>query len=118
MEVETLERASALFAALGHPTRLRIAEFLCEGPKSVNEVAAALDLAQSGTSQHLAILARAGVVKVEAHRSSRIYSVRGPRIGKILVLIEEFCSVHNLKGATDIEEDGSERFTAPETVTQ
>ena len=92
------ERASQLFAALSHPARLRIVELLCNNELTVNEIASALSIGQSGTSQHLAILTRAGVLTVEPRGASRFYCVRGPRIAQILALIEEFCQVHALYG--------------------
>jgi ArsR family transcriptional regulator len=98
MESAVRERAGQLFAALSHPTRLRIVELLCSTEMTVKEVASALNQGQSGTSQHLAILARAGILTVEPRGASRRYRVRGPRISRILGLIEEFCTVHELYG--------------------
>src|SRR5690242_1310969 len=110
MNTATRERASQLFAALSNPSRLRIVELLCrdeitrgvEGAGggvantglSVNEISATLSLGQSATSQHLATLTRAGILVVEPKGTSRIYRLRGPRIHRILALIEEFCQVH------------------------
>ncbi len=101
MNTPTRARASRLFAALAHPARLRIVELLFAGEKTVNEVAQSVQLSQSGTSQHLAILTRAGVLAVEPHGTARVYRVRGPRIARILALIEEFCQVHELYGVPD-----------------
>jgi DNA-binding transcriptional ArsR family regulator len=101
MDAETHARAAELFSALSNPVRLRITEFLCEGERTVGEVAAHMGIGQSGASQHLAQLARAGVVVAEARGTSRYYRVRGPRIPKILGLIEEFCHVHRLFGSTE-----------------
>ena len=78
-------------------------EFLGDQAKSVNEIAAHVGIQQSGASQHLAILARAGVLVVEQRGVSRLYRVRGPRIGKIMGLIEEFCSIHDLYGEPDLD---------------
>jgi DNA-binding transcriptional ArsR family regulator len=105
MDTMTRARASELFGALSNPTRLRIVELLCDGERSVNEISEALQIGQSGTSQHLAILARAGVLTVEPVGAVRIYRVRGPRIGRILTLIEEFCAVHHLYGVAGEETD-------------
>jgi DNA-binding transcriptional ArsR family regulator len=101
MDEQIRERAAQLFAALSHPARLRIVELLFTGEKTVNEIAETLALSQSGTSQHLAVLTRAGVLKVAPHGTSRVYSVRGPRIRRIFDLIVEFCQVHALYGPTD-----------------
>lgn len=101
MTEQTRERASQLFSALSNPSRLRIVELLCGAEMSVNEICSALSLGQSATSQNLAALTRAGVLVVEQKGVNRIYRVRGPRIGRILALIEEFCAVHALYGAPD-----------------
>ena len=98
MDEQTRERASQLFSALSNPSRLRITELLCHTEMSVNEICAALSLGQSATSQNLATLTRAGVLVVEQKGANRIYRVRGPRIARILALIEEFCTVHELYG--------------------
>jgi ArsR family transcriptional regulator len=106
---ETRERAGLLFGALSHPTRLRIVELLSSGEKTVNEIAGALEISQSGTSQHLAILTRVGVLVVEPQGVTRHYRVRGPRIVRILGLIEEFCELHSLYGqAEELPEDATE----------
>ena len=94
------ERAAHLFAALSHPTRLSIVELLEGGGLTVNEIAAQLRISQSSASQHLAVLARSGILAAEPRGSARIYTLRGPRVGQILVLIEEFCNTHELYGST------------------
>ncbi|MCW3097488.1 MAG: transcriptional regulator, ArsR family [Chthonomonadaceae bacterium] len=101
MQPAIRERAGLLFSALSNPTRLRIVELLCAEEKTVNEVAAELRLSQSGTSQHLANLTRAGVLSMEARGTSHLYKVRGPRIPRILELIEQFCEIHALYGAPE-----------------
>lgn len=105
MEPPIRERASILFGALSHETRLRIIELLLDGGKTVTQIQQALGITQSGTSQHLAILARTGVLAVEQQGTSRIYRLRGPRIPRILELIEEFCQIHQLYGAEGGLED-------------
>ena len=115
MDIMTRARVGQLFGALANPTRLRIVELLCTGERSVNEIAEALQIGQSGTSQHLAILTRAGVLAVEPVGSIRIYRVRGPRIGKILTLIEEFCTIHELYGVAREEADDGSRASGAES---
>jgi DNA-binding transcriptional ArsR family regulator len=99
MDDNTLVFAVQLFSALAHPTRLRIVELLTANARTVNEVAQSLGILQPNASQHLAILNRAGVVKVTPDGVARSYSLRGPRIARILRLVNEFRSIH----ATDLE---------------
>lgn len=83
-----------MFAALANPSRLNILEHLMAGPASVSEIANAVGLKQSITSQHLATLLRAGTVVCKPHGNQRIYALRGPRIARIVQLVEEFHEVH------------------------
>jgi DNA-binding transcriptional ArsR family regulator len=83
-----------VFAVLANPSRLRILEHLAQGPSSVSRTAEAAGLKQSLTSQHLAALLNAGVVICTPSGNQRIYSPRGPRITRILELVEEFYGVH------------------------
>jgi DNA-binding transcriptional ArsR family regulator len=52
-----------LFRVLGHPTRVRIIELLRDGERSVGSLQGSLGLDSSGTSQHLALLRRHGLVE-------------------------------------------------------
>jgi DNA-binding transcriptional ArsR family regulator len=98
MTPEVQTRASLLFAALSYPTRLRIVQSLIDQPRSVGDLSMELGILQSSSSQHLSVLARAGIVKKEQQGTQHVYSIRGPRIKLILDLIEEFCTVHGLYG--------------------
>ena len=91
---EERDFGARMFAALASAARLHILERLSEGPSSVKELSEATDLKQSMTSQHLAVLLSAGVVVCTAEGNLRIYSLRGPRIARILELVEEFYNVH------------------------
>lgn len=105
MDDATRERASLLFSALSHPVRLLIVERLAEKEMSVGEVAEAMGIGQSGASQHLSLLARAGVLRPSRRGAQRFYRLRGSRIARILDLIGEFCEVHGLYGGGDLQED-------------
>lgn len=94
MTREQREFGAQMFSALGNPSRLHILEHLAQGPASVKEIAEAVGLKQSITSQHLSALYRAGVVVFKAEGNRRIYSLRGPRIARILSLVEEFYEAH------------------------
>ncbi|MEN6584186.1 MAG: metalloregulator ArsR/SmtB family transcription factor [Armatimonadota bacterium] len=94
MNSEQREFGARMFAALANPAKLHIVEHLVKGAASVNDIAEAVGLKQSMTSQHLASLLSAGVVVYEKSGNSRLYSLRGPRIARILDLVEEFYEAH------------------------
>jgi ArsR family transcriptional regulator len=98
MNDPTRQRSAALFSSLGNPIRIRIVELLGDDELSVNQISNALELPQSNTSQHLSALHRSGVLDVSPRGTSRMYRVRGPRIRRILCLIEQFCEVQGLMG--------------------
>jgi DNA-binding transcriptional ArsR family regulator len=64
------------FALLGDPTRRRIIDELRSGEQAVGDLAAKVDIAQSGVSRHLRLLGEAGFVQVRADGQRRLYSLR------------------------------------------
>ena len=54
------------FAALGDPTRLQVFALIARSPLSVAEVAAQLPVSRPAVSQHLKVLAEAGLVQLES----------------------------------------------------
>ncbi len=77
------------FKALAHPTRLRILKHLRENEKCVCEFTEDLDMEQSNTSQHLAILRKQDIVSCRKEGLKVIYKVNYPQIFEILDLVEE-----------------------------
>lgn len=94
MTTEQLDYGSRMFGALANPARIHILEFLSNGPAPVTRIAEAVGLKQSMTSQHLAVLLAAGIVVFSASGNQRIYRLRGPRVTRILELVEEFHQAH------------------------
>lgn len=94
MMPEQREFGAAMFAALASPARIQILEHLAKGSATVNAIAEAAGLKQSMASRHLSNLLAAGVVVCEKNGNSRVYSLRGPRITRILELVEEFFEAH------------------------
>ncbi|WP_217923810.1 ArsR/SmtB family transcription factor [Miltoncostaea oceani] len=72
------------FRVLGHPARVRILELLREGEHSVGELQVALGLDSSGTSQHLGVLRRQGVLESRREGTSVYYRVSDPRMFDLL----------------------------------
>jgi|SRR4051812_8949418 DNA-binding transcriptional ArsR family regulator len=54
------------FAALGDPTRLQVFALIARSPLSVSEVAAQLPVSRPAVSQHLKVLADAGLVQLDS----------------------------------------------------
>jgi ArsR family transcriptional regulator, zinc-responsive transcriptional repressor len=57
-----MERVTDTFKALSNPLRVEIVRQLADGPRAVNELVDALDIAQPRVSEHLAILRGARLV--------------------------------------------------------
>lgn len=72
------------FRVLGHPARVRILELLRDGERSVGELQSELHLDSSGTSQHLGVLRRLGVLESRKEGTSVFYRVRDPRTFQLL----------------------------------
>lgn len=94
MTSEQQEFGARMFGALANPARLRILERLAEGAAPVKTIAQDAGLKQSMASQHLSVLFAAGTVVYKSNGNQRVYSLRGPRIARILELAEEFHEVH------------------------
>ncbi len=62
METTAAHLKSEIFEALAHPNRIRILDFLREGPRCNCEIAPALGIEQSNLSRHLKILLQAGIL--------------------------------------------------------
>lgn len=94
MTIEARDFGSNMFEALANPARLHMLEVLAKSPSSVGELARAVGLKQPMASQHLSVLLEAGIVIFEPRGHFHIYRLRGPRIARILKLVEEFHEVH------------------------
>ena len=61
------------FAALGDPTRLQVFSLVARSPLSVAEVAERLPVSRPAVSQHLKVLAEAGLVQRESIGTRNLY---------------------------------------------
>lgn len=71
---------------LSDPTRLRIVRYLLEGPRSVSEIVAHLEMPQNRVSNHLACLKWCGYVTTQRRGRSIIYEIADERVRLILDL--------------------------------
>ncbi len=86
-------KQAELFKVLGVDSRIRIIEFLKkQGPKSVNDIAAAIGITPSAVSQHLKILKYAGLVNNERKGYWIPYQVDYASLEKCGELLSRVCS--------------------------
>jgi DNA-binding transcriptional ArsR family regulator len=78
------------FAAAAEPTRRRILQLLARGPRHVGDLAADFDVTRSAISQHLAVLADAGLVSAERQGRHRLYRVEEAGVRRLQREIESF----------------------------
>jgi ArsR family transcriptional regulator len=79
-----VEEVAATFAAMGHPTRLRILALLRERERDPSELASTLAVAPSGISQHLALLRAHHLVTARREGTHLHYALRDASIGELL----------------------------------
>ena len=86
---EIFERQAEVCKALADPKRLMIIQELKSGPKSVTGLGDTLGLKQSNTSQHIAVLRKAGLVSRQRQGSTIYYSLATPKIAEACALVRQ-----------------------------
>lgn len=86
------EAKANVLKALGHPTRLWMAEQLKDGEKCVCEFADQIEADFSTISKHLSVLKQAGVVADEKRGKMVYYRLKVPCILNYLPCVEEVIS--------------------------
>jgi DNA-binding transcriptional ArsR family regulator len=83
-----LAPAAALFRSLGDQSRLAIVRRLAGGPARVADLVAALGLAQSTVSKHLACLRDCGLVDCEPVGRASVFRLTEPSLIDVLTAAE------------------------------
>lgn len=87
------DAASGLLKAIGHPHRLMLLCQMIEGERTVGELAAALGIRESTTSQHLALLRRDGLVRPRRSGQTIWYSISSLPAQRVMAtLFELYCA--------------------------
>lgn len=89
--------------ALADPTRILLLYRLAEGPRSVGELAAELNLSQPTVSRHLKVLRERGMATTERFGATVMYSLRDRRVIEALDLMRALLS-QNLAEKTALAE--------------
>jgi DNA-binding transcriptional ArsR family regulator len=80
--------AAALFRSLGDPARLMIVRRLADSPARVTDLTAALGLAQSTVSGHLAFLRDCGLVTSESVGRASVFRLAQPALAGLFAAAE------------------------------
>jgi DNA-binding transcriptional ArsR family regulator len=78
------------FAAAAEPSRRRILQLLARGPQYAGDLAANFEVTRSAVSQHLAVLADAGLVVAERQGRQRLYRIDPSGIARLQAEIASF----------------------------
>ncbi|MEZ5722491.1 MAG: metalloregulator ArsR/SmtB family transcription factor [Paracoccaceae bacterium] len=78
------------FAALADPTRRHLFEMLAAEPMPVGALASRLPVSRPAVSQHLKVLADAGLVTVRAEGTCRIYAVRPQGLAELRAWLDRY----------------------------
>ena len=87
-EKQILEAKAQVLKALGHPTRLWVAEQLALGEKCVCELVEPLELDFSTVSKHLSVLKQAGIVELDKRGKQVFYTLKVPCILNFMGCVE------------------------------
>jgi DNA-binding transcriptional ArsR family regulator len=87
LSAEELERIAGRFKVLGEPMRLRILQSVCQEPRSVNDIVAAVGSTQANVSKHLALLAAANVLARRKSGQCVYYEVKDKLAVKLCDLV-------------------------------
>ena len=101
------------FRILGHPVRVRTLELLRDGERTVGDLQAALGLDSSGTSQHLGVLRKHGVLESRREGTSVYYRIKDPRTFQLLEVARQILT-SNLTESQELL--GQLADSAPSTV--
>lgn len=82
-----LERIATHFRLLGEPMRLKILQALCQEPRTVNDIVAAVDATQANVSKHLSLLATAGILTRQKDGQCVYYGLKDELTLKMCALV-------------------------------
>lgn len=97
--VEIYELHARVCKAIADAKRLLILNELRDGPRTVGELVAALEIPQANASQHLAILRDRGIVTARRSGSNIFYALTSQKVIEAVDLLYEFMTERQDAGA-------------------
>jgi rhodanese-related sulfurtransferase/DNA-binding HxlR family transcriptional regulator len=80
--------------ALGSGRRAEIVDVLAQGERSVDELAGEISQSAANTSQHLQVLARAGLVRSRREGTHVFYRLSSDRVGELWAAVRDVAARH------------------------
>jgi rhodanese-related sulfurtransferase len=105
--------------ALGSGRRAEIVDLLAQGERSVEEIAREIGQSVANTSQHLQVLARAGLVRSRREGTRVFYGLASDRVGELWAAVRDVAVRHVAEVGVFADEylgerDGIEQLSAEE----
>jgi len=118
-KVALFDAQSAVARALGNGRRAEIVDVLAQGERSVDELAAEISQSVANTSQHLQVLAKAGLVRARRDGTRVYYRLASDRVGELWAATREVAARHVAEVSVLADEylgerDGVEEVTSAE----
>jgi rhodanese-related sulfurtransferase len=88
-KVALFDALASVAQALGSGRRAEIVDLLAQGERSVEEIAAEISQSVANTSQHLQVLARAGLVRTRREGNRVFYRLASERVGELWAAVRE-----------------------------
>lgn len=95
-------KSQSILNALADPRRFELLYRLMQGSALVSELVLALETSQSNVSNHLALLKRAGLVKVRSEGRQRRYEIANPAVASLIESIRVLSDPPSSKPSTAI----------------
>ena len=118
-KAELFDALASVAQALGSGRRAEIVDVLAQGERSVEEIAGEISQSIANTSQHLQVLARAGLVRSQREGTRVFYRLASDRVGELWAVVRDVAVRHVAEVTVLADEylgrrDGVEKLSAPE----
>lgn len=118
-KVALFDALASVAQALGSGRRAEIVDVLAQGERSVEELAGEISQSVANTSQHLQVLARAGLVRSRRKGTRIIYRLASDRVAELWAAVRDVAVGHVAEVSVLADEylgkrDGLERLSADE----
>ena len=118
-KVALFDSLASVAQALGSGRRAEIVDLLAQGERPVEEIAGEISQSVANTSQHLQVLARAGLVRTRREGTRVIYRLASERVGDLWAAVRDVAVRHVAEVSVLAEEylgtrDGFEQLSAEE----